>query len=178
MKIVCGLVCLLLVAFCVSRAEDEVVSLPDYSNSRFLDKASLESLIVALQDMRYPVAVAELFDRLGLKGRDLPEMRVTGGETDTSPARFGNDELIIHLTDPSKGGHRYTLLLWYDPAARKLVGDANLTARVVNYVELLVEDDGTGDSPKGTFLLQSFRYPYDWLERHAHPNSHRDSQKS
>ena len=163
-----GISCMLLVS-CASQYER--VRLDKSPDAKFLDKAALETVIVALQNLQYPLTRAETLKQLHLTDRQLPSMRSTESEAYINSALHTNDYETIQLTDTEKKGRRYTLLLWYDHAARKLGGDSFVTAKIINYCEILVEDDGTEDAPKARYIVQSFRYPYLTLEYPRQPSA-------
>ena len=162
MKTILSLMSLLLVAVWVSGAEDEEVRLEQDPNTRYLDKGSLVTLFGKLENLHYPLTRAEVMSQLGLTERELPSLFVT--DFKDQGAAYTGDRENISLTDPTRPGRSYILLLWYDPAVRHLSGEAFIKAKVVNYAEVLVRDDGTGDWPKATYVLQSGRYPYARLE--------------
>ncbi len=157
-----AVICCVLVSGCVSGAE--TVKLDRNPNAKYLDKASLETVIIALQNLQYPLTRDETLDQLHLTNRQLPSLTSTESESYTNPALFTNEHETIDLTDPDMRGRRYTLLLWYDPVARKLSGESFVKAKIINYAEILVEDDGSGDAPKARYVVQSSRYPYVRLE--------------
>lgn len=131
----------------------------DNINASYLNKAELEAVIVKLQAFRYPATRAEVVGTLALDNRRLPSLRTTSGNEDRE---------LINLTNPQKAGRTYRLFLWYDRSARDLSGEVFIKAKVITCVEMVVEDDGTADAPKGIFILQSSRYPYAQLE---HPDA-------
>lgn len=149
-------VCCLLAGGCIS---DTVRLGGEASYARYLNKTALERVVLVLPDLRYPLTRAETLSALGLTDRNLPSLRSTGPRQEGS-ALFTDDDESINLTDPEKPGRRYRLLLWYDPAARNLGGEAFIKAKIINYAELLTEDDGTTEEPKATYVLQAPRFPY------------------
>ena len=162
MKTILSLMGLLLMAVWVSAAEDDEVRFEQDPNTRYLDKGSLETLFGKLENLQYPLTRSEAMSQLGLADRELPSLRITASKD--QGAAYTGDQEDISLTDPTRPGRRYILLLWYDPAVRHLSGEAFIKAKVVNYAEVLVRDDGREDWPKATYVLQSDRYPYVRLE--------------
>jgi hypothetical protein len=155
------IVCCLLVGGCVS---EKVTLGPDGgAQHRYLDRAALAHVVQSLPGLQYPLTRAETLAALDLTDRNLPSLRSTEPLQKES-ALLTNDQESINLTDPEKPGRRYRLLLWYDPVARELGGESFIKARIINYAELLLEEDGTAGEPKGTYLLQAPRFPYVRLE--------------
>lgn len=165
-------VCCLLVVGCASKTE--TLQLSAGSDVRYLDKVALERVVQVLPGLQYPLTRAETLSALGLTDRNLPSIRSTGPLEEQSTI-FTNDYESINLTDPDKPGRRYRLLLCYDPVARNLSGESFIKAKIINYTELLAEDDGTAGPPKATYVLQSPRFPYvrldhrEQLKRHEAP---------
>lgn len=146
--------CCLLIS---ASAWGETIKLDQNKNARYLDKTSLETAILALQNLAYPLTRSEILTSLHLADRQLPSLVVT----DSDSARLLlEDHELIDLTDSGKNGRSYRLLLWYDRSARRLSGDSFVNAKIINYAEILVEDDGSADAPKAKYILQSPRYPY------------------
>ena len=163
----------LLYAGCMSNPA--TVKLDEGRSARYLDKSALEGVILALQNLSYPLTRAEVLDRLALTGRQLPSLRSTDGSSlpkNLDP--FTDDHELIHLTAREKESRSYSLLLWYDSSARNLDGESFVKAKIINYAEMLVADDGTGDAPKATYVLQSSRYPYVRLK---YPNVSKEQPK-
>lgn len=134
------------------------------SDVRYLNKAELGAVIGALQGLQYPLTRPETLELLKLTDRHLPSVKTFNSESAANPGLLTQEHESISLTSSEKDGRRYRLVLWYDPSARKTSSESFPKAKIINYAEIIVEDDGTGDAPKAVYVVQSFRYPYSRLE--------------
>lgn len=142
-----------LLAACAS--DDRVWLDAENAKGPYLTRASSEAAVAILPSLSFPMTRAGVLERLHVPVRGLPSMR-TIGNRDQRP---WEDFETLYLSPQMTKGRRYTLHLYYDAMARDLSGDAFATAKVITGADIVVDDDGSGQTPKGSTVIPAGKIP-------------------